>query len=26
VPLLVLWVLFAALTLIPPVLMKWGPA
>jgi uncharacterized ion transporter superfamily protein YfcC len=26
VPLLVLWILFAALTLIPPVLMKWGPA
>jgi len=26
VPLLILWVLFAALTLIPPVLMKWGPA
>jgi len=26
VPLLVLWVLFAALSLIPPVLMKWGPA
>ena len=26
VPLLLLWVLFAALTLIPPVLMKWGPA
>jgi uncharacterized ion transporter superfamily protein YfcC len=25
VPLLVAWVLFAALTLIPPVLMKWGP-
>jgi hypothetical protein len=25
-PILVLWVLFAALTLIPPVLMKWGPA
>jgi uncharacterized ion transporter superfamily protein YfcC len=25
VPLLALWVLFAALTLIPPVLMKWGP-
>ena len=26
VPLPVLWALFAALTLIPPVLMKWGPA
>jgi len=26
VPLLILWILFAALTLIPPVLMKWGPA
>lgn len=26
VPLLILWVIFAALTLIPPVLMKWGPA
>jgi uncharacterized ion transporter superfamily protein YfcC len=26
VPLLVLWVLFGALTLIPPVLTKWGPA
>ncbi|MCK7541353.1 MAG: hypothetical protein MZV63_65930 [Marinilabiliales bacterium] len=26
VPLLVLWILFAALSLIPPVLMKWGPA
>jgi uncharacterized ion transporter superfamily protein YfcC len=26
VPLLILWVLFAALALIPPVLMKWGPA
>ncbi len=26
VPLLILWVLFAALVLIPPVLMKWGPA
>ena len=26
VPLLVLWILFAALALIPPVLMKWGPA
>ena len=26
VPLLVLWILFAALTLIPPVLMQWGPA
>jgi uncharacterized ion transporter superfamily protein YfcC len=26
VPLLVLWVLFAALMLIPPVLTKWGPA
>jgi uncharacterized ion transporter superfamily protein YfcC len=25
VPLLVAWVLFAALTLIPPVLMRWGP-
>ena len=25
VPLLVLWILFAALALIPPVLMKWGP-
>jgi uncharacterized ion transporter superfamily protein YfcC len=26
VPLLILWVIFAALALIPPVLMKWGPA
>jgi len=26
VPLLVRWILFAVLTLIPPVLMKWGPA
>ncbi|HSA96298.1 MAG TPA: hypothetical protein VLJ16_09615, partial [Acidobacteriota bacterium] len=26
VPLIILWVLFAALTLVPPVLMKWGPA
>ncbi len=26
VPLLILWILFAALMLIPPVLMKWGPA
>jgi uncharacterized ion transporter superfamily protein YfcC len=26
VPLLLAWVLFAALALIPPVLMKWGPA
>jgi uncharacterized ion transporter superfamily protein YfcC len=26
VPLLILWILFAALSLIPPVLMKWGPA
>ncbi len=26
VPLLILWVLFAALALVPPVLMKWGPA
>ena len=26
VPLLILWILFAALALIPPVLMKWGPA
>lgn len=25
VPLLVLWVLFGMLSLIPPVLMKWGP-
>ena len=25
VPLLIAWVLFAALTLIPPVLMRWGP-
>jgi len=25
-PLLIAWVLFAALALIPPVLMKWGPA
>ena len=25
VPLLVAWVLFAALALIPPVLMRWGP-
>jgi uncharacterized ion transporter superfamily protein YfcC len=25
VPLLVAWILFAALTLIPPVLMRWGP-
>ncbi len=25
-PLLVRWILFAALTLIPPVLMKRGPA
>jgi uncharacterized ion transporter superfamily protein YfcC len=26
IPLLILWVIFAALALIPPVLMKWGPA
>ena len=26
VPLLVLWILFAALSLIPPVLTQWGPA
>ena len=25
VPLLILWVVFAALALVPPVLMKWGP-
>jgi len=26
VPLLAAWIFFATMTLIPPVLMKWGPA